>query len=166
MSQQIEDGADAPPTREAVRTQIAFGAVFVFIGLGMIAMVHFDPSGLNAPYWVVVVAMLTFVVAGLSVIARALGRERLAEGIALLVVFGLAAPGLWILFDPVEKSCSATSGFLTRAAGDLECRLVFGIGGGITLLVGFMAVAIFVRRILRRRRQAAGTQTSGSGTDS
>ena len=153
MSQQIDVGTDAAATaRKAVRAQVAFGAVFVCIGLGMIAMVHVDPSGLNAPYWVVIAAMLTFVVAGLSVIARALGRERLAEAIALLVVFGLAAPGLWILFDPLEKSCSATSGFFTREAGDLECRLVFGIGGGITLLVGFVAVAMFVRRLLRRHR--------------
>lgn len=154
MSQQTEDVSDDVAARKAVRTQVAFGAAFALIGLGMIALVHFHPDGLRAPYGVVVAAMGTFVVAGLSVMARALGWRRLAEGTALVVVFGLAVPGLWLLFEPVGQACTATIGTFGREAAGLECRLVFGIGGVITLAVGVFGAAMFIRRLLRRRPTA------------
>lgn len=125
-----------------------FGWLFMAVGIGVMIMMTLDPTGLNAPFWVAQIAASCFVFAGLSIVLQAAGAPLLARAAGVLTVFALATPGIWIMLGEGDMSCSssmgfisgAISGFTSRQAGDLECRLVFGIGGIITVLVGFLAL--------------------------
>src|SRR5690606_2436118 len=110
-----------------------FGAVFVLIGLGVGTGMILDPKGLTVPLWLGLAMAATFSAAGLSVILRALGYSGIAQVFAVLCAFGLALPGLWFLVEPAGGSCSRSALFWTSEAGALECRVVFGVGGIITL---------------------------------
>lgn len=146
------------------RAALLFGGLFVLVGIGVITMITLSPEGLRAPYWVAVAASATFSFAGLAIIAQAFGLARFGRWLAVCVLLGLAAPGLWILLDPAEKSCSGSIGVggasLTTGAGDLMCRAVFGFGGALTLLVTlFLVVALFRRKVQRRsEREQTDTQ--------
>jgi hypothetical protein len=140
------------------RDQIVFGSVFVAAGLGIMMMMTLSPEGLNAPYWVGMVAASTFALAGASVMAQGFGWNVAGRLLAVLTVLCLATPGLWILLDPAEKHCTASIGFIgggiASGAGDLVCRAAFGFGGAITLAIGAVALVAFVRYVRRRRRAA------------
>lgn len=141
------------------RGQLGFGAIFVAAGLGIMVMITVSPEGLNAPYWVAMVAAATFSFAGASIMAQAMGWDGFTRFFGLVTVFSLAMPGLWILFDPAEKACTGSIGFggisLGANSGDLVCRAVFGFGGGITLLFALGALFVYLRQLLRRRREEA-----------
>lgn len=137
------------------RAQLAFGAVFVVIGVGLVAMMTVSPQGLRVPYGIAVVAAAAFALAGLSVMAQALRWSRLGQLFAVAVVFCLAAPGLWTVIDPATQTCTASFGVGDVAASDLTCRVVFGAGGAVTLAVSVVAAWAFVRRFRAGRYPAA-----------
>jgi hypothetical protein len=116
---------------------IGFGLLIAAMGAAIMLMVWLDPSGANAPIWVVQAAASTFLFAGLSAVAQALGWKVLANLLVLVVVYLLAAPGLWMLFDGQGANCSATIAFNDLAVGggasSWVCRGVFGFGGLLTL---------------------------------
>jgi hypothetical protein len=159
----------APKTadsRDAPANNLWFGALFVVVGLAVIAGMVFSPHGLTVPMWVGLAAASTFVLAGLSVMAQSLGLARLGRSIAILVVVGLSVPGFWIMFGSGEMSCSRSVTFLgsesSSTAGDLECRIVFGAGAVLTLAVAVaFAVAGYrdwTRRPIRPTRAAGPTE--------
>lgn len=126
------------------QSNVPFGWLFVAIGLAIIVAMTVWPDGLEVPYWVAVAAASTFSFAGASVVLTGVGFPRLGRAMTLPVLVGLATPGLWILFDPGEKSCTS-SGAIVLGAGDLVCRGVFGAGAVIVLLVLALAVVAAVR---------------------
>jgi len=134
----------APKTtasRNAPANNLWFGALFVVVGLAIMAMMILSPEGLNAPMWVGLAAASTFVFAGASVVAQSLGFAGLGKWIGVLVVFLLAVPGFWIMLGSGDMSCSRSVSFLWSSSGeggDLECRVVFGAGAIVVLA---MAVA-------------------------
>ena len=127
--------------RNAPATNLWFGALFVVVGIAIMAMMVLSPEGLNAPMWVGLAAAATFSVAGASVVAQSLGYARLGRWIGVVVVLLLAVPGLWIMLGSGKMSCTRSVTFLwssSGTAGDLECRVVFGAGAIVVLA---MAVA-------------------------
>lgn len=129
-----------------------FGSAFMAMGVLICAMVVTHPEGAEAPVWVVLVAGGTFFFAGVSVLARTFGSERLGLWLALPVVYGLAVPGLWILLAGDGARCMGGVGVgglsLTGLVDGLLCRGVFGLGA---LLVLVMAVAFTIAAIRRGR---------------
>ena len=115
-------------------------------------MINLDPSGAQAPMWVVNAAVSTFVLAGISLIANVFGLALVSRLAVAAVAWMLAVPGLWILFDGQGAQCSVSVslGGLSTAGSAASglCRTVFGMGGVITLAIAivFTVVALRPRR--------------------
>ena len=125
---------NAAADRNAPTNNLWFGALFVVVGLAIMAMMILSPEGLNAPMWVGLAAASTFVFAGASVVAQSLGFAGLGKWIGVFVVFLLTVPGFWIMLGSGEMSCSRSISFLASGAGgDLEYRVVFGAGAIVVL---------------------------------
>lgn len=142
---------------------VGFGLIFVCVGLGMMALMAVDQTGLNAPLWVAEAAASCFALAGASIIAQSYGKIRLSRACSLGVIYGLAVPGLWIAFGSDGSGCSTSIGlgpisFDSMASG-LSCRLVFGIGAVITLACA-VAVTYAVLRSFGTQSPAAGNSTA------
>lgn len=116
------------------------------MGIGMVVMMAISQEGLNVPLWVAEVAAATFFFAGVSIAAQTKNWKRLQRISSLFVVYCLAVPGLWIMLGPDTGSCTGTLGFFSREAGNAECRIVFGIGGIITLGAAILMTVIALRK--------------------
>lgn len=121
----------------AQQKQPGWGFALLFMGSGLAMMIGMAVSqeGLNAPLWVAEVAALGFFFAGVCILAQSRNWPRLGKIAGLGVVYCLAVPGLWIMLSPDTGSCSSTLSFITHQAGNMECRVVFGIGGIFTLVI-------------------------------
>jgi len=101
-------------------------------------MMAVDQSGLHVPLWVAEAAAASFVFAGVAMAGQVVNWLWLQKLGSLGVVWCLFVPGAWIAFGPDTGSCTGGIGIgmLTtwREAGNIECRLAFGIGAVITLL--------------------------------
>jgi hypothetical protein len=134
---------------------IWFGLIFVAAGLAILAGVWLDPEKAQAPVWVVEAAGAAFAFAGLAFVLEALGQRLPARLCSLAVVYLLAVPGLWTLFDS-NASCTV-GGAISGAAlgGDAPswaCQAVMG-GGGIVVLLA--ALGFTIAAVLRRKTAVA-----------
>jgi hypothetical protein len=118
------------------------GFIAVTAGALVLLMINTDPSGAEAPLWIVNAAASTFVFAGLSIVANAFGYRLVGKLCGLAVAFLLATPGLWMLFDGQGASCSASVaiGGMSAASGAASglCRAVFGVGGIATIAAALL----------------------------
>ena len=114
-----------------------FGLAASITGVVLYSIVHLAPEAANAPLFVLDAVAGAFFLAGVSVIAQAWNAPLLGRLSAVLVVYLLAVPGLWMLFGQDVGSCSvgvAIAGTTGQGTADgLQCRIVFGLGGLITL---------------------------------
>ena len=143
----------SPSTTEKMKGA-GFGLLFASIGAGIMLMVWVDPEGARAPIWVVQAAASTFLFAGLSAAAQSFGLKLLANLLALMVAYALAAPGLWMLFDGQGAACSVSVPLAEMALGggtSWLCRGVFGFGGLLTLVFAI----VFTWAAIKRHRAAA-----------
>lgn len=129
---------------------LGFGLIFVAVGIGIYLLVRADPSGANAPAFVIDAAAGAFFFAGISIVGQALSQPLVSRMAGLGVVYLLAVPGLWMLLGDDQGQCSvsiAIGGMGTSGAGSADmCRMVFGAGG--VLVLGFavlMTVLSFSR---------------------
>ena len=134
------------------KSPIWFGLLFMAVGASMMVMMAVSQEGLNAPLWVAEVAAAAFFFAGVAICAQTLQWLMVQRLSALAIVYCLAVPGLWIMLGADNGSCSATTSFISREAGNLECRIVFGIGGLITLAIALSMTIAIMRMIWRRLR--------------
>ena len=115
----------AEPTR---RQSIVVGIVAIAAGAGSALAIYLRPQALRAPAWVAYAAIATFVLAGASLLAGALGAKWLARWLGVLIMCALLVPGLWIAVGPGARDCSFSLGFLSSVASELFCRAGFGLG--------------------------------------
>ena len=120
----------AEPSR---RQAIVLGIVAIAAGAGTALAIYLRPQALRAPAWVAYAAVGTFVVAGASLIAGALGAKRLARWLGVLIMCALLVPGSWIALGPGARDCSFSLGFLSGAASEFFCRVGFGLGALLCL---------------------------------
>jgi hypothetical protein len=132
------------------------GIPFILIGLFIVVAVRLDPSGARAPLFVLDAAAGAFFFAGVSVTAESWGFRIASRLSSLLVVYLLAVPGLWLMFDDGAGSCTSTVAFggaSTRTAGDpTMCRAVFGAGGLLVLAVALALTWAGVRKLFGRQK--------------
>jgi hypothetical protein len=90
---------------------------------------------IHGPPWIAAAAGGAFVLAGLAVAIGQGERQRwLGSIIGLLCACALAAVGNWIAFGAGERQCASTVSWLfttSRTAGNIECRVAFGIGAAM-----------------------------------
>jgi hypothetical protein len=150
------------------KSRIAMGLLFVAAGampllavLGLLPVTQAPPD--PAPSWILWVAGLMFVGAGLYVIQTAFTGDnpagdtaegRFALGFRELLVFfilaGFAAMFSWIAFGPGPRHFSGAIGFaglFVSIPGDTIGRAAFGIGA----LLAWAMLAIFLVTTFRRR---------------
>lgn len=127
------------------------GIPFILIGIFIVVAVRLDPSGARAPLFVIDAAAGAFFFAGVSVTAESWGFRIASRLSSLLVVYLLAVPGLWLMFDDGAGACTATVAFggaSTRTTGDpTVCRVVFGAGGLLVLAVALALTWAGVRKL-------------------
>jgi hypothetical protein len=121
----------AEPTRKQA---LVAGGIALATGLGSAAAIHLHPEGLRAPAWVAYAAVSTFVLAGMALLAGALGAKRVVPWLGALIVCGLLVPGLWIALGAGGRECSFSLGFLSGAASEFVCRGAFGAGALLCLV--------------------------------
>ena len=133
--------------------RLVLGLMFAAAGvLPMLAAFDIGPlqqKDINGPPWLAVVAGGIFVLGGISLLAGEKARHHpLSYVLVFAILAGLAAIGNWIAFGPGPRACGAalSTGFFTssRAGGELECRIAFGVGALIMngLLVWMLAAGL------------------------
>src|SRR5262249_52663359 len=140
--------------------------LFVVAGTSGLFGIDMHPQD-GAPRWVGVCAGAVFIAGGLAVMVQSLAAVKpAADGslspnsprwaqwvsmlLALGIVAGLAAVGLWIAFGPGERHFTTTIGIFTSDQGNEAFgRTIFGFGAIITCLVFVVFLVDGVRRLWR-----------------
>lgn len=137
----------------ATRIPYWFGGVFMAIGLGIVIMVRLAPEAANAPQFVLDAVAGVFFLAGLSTLLQTLNLPPAARFASLLLVYLFAVPGLWMLFGDDVGACTfggSVAGVAKSGTADpTMCRVVFGGGAILVLLVAVGFTIDFVRRLRR-----------------
>lgn len=123
---------DLTPGKRAV-----IGLAAIATGVLVAASVTLNPEKLQVPSWVALCASGSFVIAGIAIAIRGIVSEKIYDWIMVALVALLAAIPAWIALGPGTRVCTATVPFF---AGELLCRVGFGLGGAI--LLGVLAIAI------------------------
>lgn len=135
----------------ATRVPFWFSGVFMAIGLGFPIMVRLNPEAANAPLFVLDAVAGAFFLAGLGTLLQTLNLPLAARFASLLLVYLFAVPGLWMLFGDDVGACtvgSSAAGIGTSAPGDPTlCRLVFGGGAILVLLLAAAFTVDFIRHL-------------------
>jgi hypothetical protein len=107
---------------------------------------------INGPPWLAAVAGGVFILAGIAVARGEQAQQSVFGHFLLLGIIGsFAAIGNWIAFGPGLRECSGGfSGLFLPSyhnAGEIECRVAFGIGAGMVNGMLLMAFAGVMRRL-------------------
>ena len=140
------------------------GLLLLLIGLGVIPT---NPRAANGPLWIVSVAGIAFMLAGLSIAVGAMNGVSESGDLpadagwwmrlfyyvtGLAIAVSLASIGSWIAFGPGPRAFSGSGLFLlSPEAGDLVGRILFGLGAVLTWLFT-VAIAVGGARKLFSRR--------------
>ena len=131
-----------PETSRAKRIggAMVLGAVFVAFAVTLY------PERLNAPAWIAYVAAAVFAIGGATALARAYGRQSLANVLVCLVLAGMLVIGSWIALGPGARACVGGVAGTGVPVSELACRSAFGVGA--LVVAGMLVLAV---RGLRRR---------------
>lgn len=133
--------------------RLIVGLVSVLAGLfPFLAAFDIGPLGredINGPPWLGAVAGGIFILAGVAVSLGERARDSvLSHLLVLAIIAGFAAVANWIAFGPGLRECSGGfSGFFFSSsydAGNIECRVAFGIGAGMLngMLIWMLAATL------------------------
>lgn len=139
----MTDQRDRPTPRAAIFAAVALAGIAALL----VFAAWSGDARLNVPAWLAYAISGGLCAAGLAIVARSLGRERLALVFVLLLLASFTITGAWIGFGPGVRRCSASGFGFGGPASDTECRVAFGIGALISL-----AMTLFVLAQLRRQR--------------
>jgi hypothetical protein len=133
------------------RPLVAFGIVFLIVGLGSGYLIYNYPEGLNPdwPLWMAMLAPAVFALGGLHLIASGLDQPRLSSAMLGAIAVCLWAIVNWAAFFTSHIPCTATISFLDIPIFDwqpseIECRnslraIVAGIDILVVIAAGFLA---------------------------
>lgn len=114
---------------------IAIGTFIMLVAADWIVV---DPSSIEAPRWVLGLAGLVFLMAGLMVLAGQ--KSRINDGLAAMLLFAFAAIGAYaaLLADPA--SIEGGLPLIDKETNSLIGRWVFGIGALMSAALGVYAL--------------------------
>ena len=124
---------------------VRFGLVFVAMGIAAGVMMHLHPEKLHAPAWVAYTSAAVFCLAGLSIIAQALGMRGVNRWLACVLLGVMTLIPGWIGFVGGPRQCSAFAPGARSAASGAGCRLPFGLAAVLCAMIFLVAL----RRALR-----------------
>lgn len=131
------------------RARLLVGGLFGGAGLFMVWLAMSDPGSVNGPWWLGASAGAVFLAAGLAAGTQGTSMGVWTGPVAVTVIFvGFAAIGNWIAFGPGPRACTGGISMLffsaSGNAGEIECRVAFGIGAVIldaALVMGILTGA-------------------------
>lgn len=123
------------------------GGLFGGVGLFIMGLSVADAASVNGPWWLGFAAGVAFAAAGLSVGTQGTPVGRWVGPLAVAGIFvAFAAIGNWIAFGPGPRACTGGVSLLffsgSRSAGEMECRVAFGIGA--VVLNGGLVMGVLV----------------------
>jgi hypothetical protein len=124
---------------------MAMGGFIVGIGLGVVPV---PEESIHAPRWVIAVAGLAFLFAGVSVVQQAFQIEAFKYVPGLAIVLALAAVANWVAFGPGDRSGEGTLtivGIQIPVSSDIGGRIVFGFGAVVIDLLLVVGVVHWFR---------------------
>jgi hypothetical protein len=131
------------------------GAGVAAMGAALALLAWLQPQGLRVPQFVVQLGALAFMLAGATAAARARGHRLLVAWLPVPLLACLAVPPVWLAIGGGRRQCglAGIQGVvrIVGGAGDLACRVGFGIGA--IALVAMLLLAL--RQAIRASRPAA-----------
>ena len=124
----IEDLTQKP------KNLIWIGMISVSLLTGYI--IYLKPEGLHVPLYIAIIALAVFLVTGLAILLHGRVAKERYHNLMQSIILLMSIIPFWIAFDPEEKECKLNFSFI---AGDLACRIGFGIGASI--LVGILILS-------------------------
>jgi len=151
-----------------VRGRLAVGLLFWGVGFLVMYMSVSHPEQVNGPWWLGFAAGWVFAAAGLAVAVQGTELQTWVGGLAVAtLLLGFAAIGNWIAFGPGPRGCSGGISLLffsgSRSAGEMECRVAFGLGAVILDAILFMGAMSGLARLVGSPRWAARLEKAGKG---
>ena len=112
----------------------------VALGLLLLALMAAFPERLKVPPPIGYLAASTFVLAGLLAVANVFCGRKVRAWLAVLLLACMVLPSAWIAVGPGPRSCSFKLGLLFGFTDGGTCRLAFGIGSVLGLVLVFIAL--------------------------
>jgi hypothetical protein len=103
-------------------------------------LVHEHPERLHAPAWVAYAAAGSFALAGASLLARGIGRERAAPWFVCLLLAAMTSIPAWIAFGGGPRECAAVLAPVRALLSETLCRGAFGVAAIVLALMFLWAV--------------------------
>jgi hypothetical protein len=142
LGRQAPMNGPAPGSRFAAALCLLFGATLVGLGFGIIPS---EPGTLHAPPYIIVLAGLSFWIAG---IALTLGnaKPRLNHVLAAILLAFFAAIGGWVSLFGENQAFGGSVAMVSPNTNMSLARIVFGIGA---LLCAALSIYAFKKAIAR-----------------
>ena len=138
-------------TREGTPRQLlVFATLFAAVGVEMIWTAYTRHPALKVPPTIGYVVAAICLAGSAAAAAKASGRRRLVETLAVVILVGFTAVGAWIALGDGGGSCT-TNLPLAGAARGAGCRIAFGLGAVISAAMAAIAMVT-----LRRGRGEMG----------
>lgn len=125
------------------RARVAFGAVIAALGAMTVLVIYLHPEKLRAPLRVGLAASSSFGIAGIAVALHPFISARSYRWSMIVLLAVMASIPAWIAFGPGVRTCHSNIPFFT---GEYGCRVAFGIGAVLMLLMLGAAISQAFRR--------------------
>jgi hypothetical protein len=121
----------------------------VVLGLALLGLMMAFPERLKVPASIGYLVAGTFVLAGLLALANVFCGRAVRAWLAVALLTCMVVPSVWIALGPGPRSCSFEIGALVGLTGGGACRVAFGVGSVVGLVLVFMALRDALKRTER-----------------
>ena len=118
----------------------------VGLGVALLGMMVAFPERLKVPAPVGYLAAGSFALAGLLALANVFCSRKVRAWLAVALLTCMLLPGAWIAFGAGPRTCSFKLGLLSGLVDGAACRMAFGVGS----LLGLVLLGIALRTAMRR----------------
>lgn len=135
-------------------TRSELGALLTLVGMSLFMFVlgAIDAPGLRVPPAIAYLIGFVLLMAAAALASRLAGSVGLNHFFALLVLFGFAGVGGWIALGDSARSCTSSIGTAASESGGRSvavspstCRVMFGSGAVLCLVMAGVATALWWR---------------------
>lgn len=126
---------------EKQKTLIWVGMMSLSLLTGYI--MYLKPEGLKVPVYIAIIALVVFFVVGLAILLHGRVTNERYHNLIQSIILLMSVIPLWIAFDPAEKQCRVN---LILVSSDLSCRIGFGIGALILVIIFILSFTLLKRK--------------------
>lgn len=135
-----------PTWIEGAARRATVGGALVGLGLVLLTVMVAFPARLKVPAPIGYLAAGTLVMAGLLALANVFCSRRVRAWLAVALLTCMLLPAAWIAFGTGPRTCSLKVGVSSGLIGGAGCRLAFGVGTVLGLVLVFIALRSAARR--------------------